>query len=292
MNVDLTNPIFHDEDKAREHLEAQRWPDGPFCPHCGETENFYSHAWQEPSPRPAPLQLLRAGFHGHASARSWSAPISRSPSGCWPSHLMAASKKGISSKQLQRMLGVTYKSAWFMTMRIREAMTRSEGWIRIGGEGKIIESDETFVGGKKKNVHKGKPEPKKHAVHALVERGGKVRAKHVADVTAKTLREEPREAGRSQVRAAHRRQPCEPIDRQGLRGAPHRRPYPRRVRSRMALAQRRRSRASSRLLKRGVYRQLPQRSASSTCSATLTSSRSAGTPARLLASRIPSAPRC
>ena len=59
----------------------------------------------------------------------------------------------------------------------------------IGGEGKVVESDETFVGGKKKNVHKGKPEPKKHAVHALVERGGEVRAKHVADVTAKTLRE-------------------------------------------------------------------------------------------------------
>ena len=59
----------------------------------------------------------------------------------------------------------------------------------LGGEGKIVESDETFVGGKKKNVHKGKPEPKKHAVHALVERGGELRAKHVADVTAKTLRQ-------------------------------------------------------------------------------------------------------
>ena len=103
-------------------------------------------------------------------------------------HLIAASKKGISSKQLERMLDVSYKSAWFLSMRIREAM-RVAGAQPIGGEGKIIESDETFVGGKKKNVHKGNPEPKKHAVHALVERGGEVRVKHVADVTAKTLRE-------------------------------------------------------------------------------------------------------
>jgi hypothetical protein len=74
-------------------------------------------------------------------------------------HLMAASKKGMSSKQLQRMLGVSYKSAWFLSMRIREAM-RAEGVEPIGGEGKVIESDETFVGG---NVHRGRPEPRKHA---------------------------------------------------------------------------------------------------------------------------------
>ena len=109
-------------------------------------------------------------------------------------HLMAASKKGVSAKQLQRMLGFTsYKTAWFMAHRIREAMTADAGSEPIGGEGKVIESDETFVGGKKRNVHKGKPEPKKHAVHALVERGGQMRAKHVADVSAKTLRKNLRE---------------------------------------------------------------------------------------------------
>jgi hypothetical protein len=94
----------------------------------------------------------------------------------------------MSAHQLHRMLGLTYKTAWFMAMRIREAMSLGSGASPLGGEGKVIESDETFVGGKKKNVHKGKPEPKKHAVHALVERGGEVRASHVADVTAKTLR--------------------------------------------------------------------------------------------------------
>ncbi len=97
------------------------------------------------------------------------------------------------------MLGITYKSAWFMAMRIREAMKLDAKAGPLGGEGKVIESDETFVGGKKKNVHKGKPAPKKHAVHALVERGGEVRASHVADVTAKTLRATPGDAGQPQV---------------------------------------------------------------------------------------------
>jgi hypothetical protein len=103
---------------------------------------------------------------------------------------MAASKKGISAKQMQRELDIkNYKTAWFLCMRIREAMSLPKMAMgRLGGEGKVLESDETFVGGKKKNVHKGKPEPKKHAVHALVERGGKVRATHVPDVSAKTLR--------------------------------------------------------------------------------------------------------
>jgi hypothetical protein len=76
-----------------------------------------------------------------------------------------------------------------MSMRLREAMRDEVSAGGIGGENKVIETDETFVGGKKKNVHKGKPEPKKHAVMALVERDGGMRASHVADVTAKTLRE-------------------------------------------------------------------------------------------------------
>jgi transposase-like protein len=189
MTLDLTNPIFHDEDKAREHLESVRWPNGPFCPHCGEVHNF----------KRLQGKSHRAGlFHCNSCEQAFTVTVgsvmerSKIPLTKWvlAYHLMAASKKGMSSKQLQRMLGISYKSAWFLTMRIREAMKvdlNRDG--PIGGEGKIVESDETFVGGKKKNVHKGKPEPKKHAVHALVERGGEVRAKHVADVTAKTLRE-------------------------------------------------------------------------------------------------------
>lgn len=188
MKIDLTNPIFHDDDKAREHLEAQRWPNGPFCPHCGESENFARLHGKSHRP---------GLFHCNSCEQAFTVTVgsvmerSKIPLTKWvlAYHLMAASKKGMSSKQLQRMLGVTYKTAWFLTMRIREAMSqdaRTHG--PIGGSGKIVESDETFVGGKKKNVHVGKPEPKKHAVHALVERGGEVRAKHVPDVTAKTLR--------------------------------------------------------------------------------------------------------
>ncbi len=105
-------------------------------------------------------------------------------------HLMAASKKGISSHQLHRMLGITYKSAWFLSMRIREAMGLDpETSGPIGGGNKVVESDETYVGGKKKKVHTGKPEPKKHAVVTLVERSGEVRAKHVANVTAKNVKD-------------------------------------------------------------------------------------------------------
>ena len=189
MKLDITAKIYNDEDAARAHLEEQLWPNGPVCPHCGslsgtklEGKAHRKGLYQcnEPECREqfsvtvgTVFERSKIGLHKWVLA----------------AHLMGASKKGISSKQLERMLGVTYKTAWFMTMRLREAMKPGTKSGPLGGPGKIIESDETFVGGKKKNVHKGKPEPKKHAVHALVERGGEVRAQHVADVTAKTLRE-------------------------------------------------------------------------------------------------------
>ncbi|NJO34570.1 MAG: IS1595 family transposase [Rhodospirillales bacterium] len=188
MKLDITNKIYNDPDAARAHLEEQLWPNGPVCPHCG---SFNATALEGKAHRKGLYQC-----NEHECREQFSVTVGtvfeRSKIGLhkWvlAAHLFAASKKGISSKQIQRMLGVTYKSAWFMTMRLREA-SKDKYASPIGGEGKIVESDETFVGGKKKNVHKGKPEPKKHAVHALVERGGEVRAKHVADVTAKTLRE-------------------------------------------------------------------------------------------------------
>ena len=103
--------------------------------------------------------------------------------------LMSSSKKGVSAHQLHRMLGVTYKSAWFLAHRIREAMNgpspASTGGL--GGEGKIVEVDETYVGGRGKNRAHRKPAPKK-AVISLIERDGHVASFHVANVTAETVR--------------------------------------------------------------------------------------------------------
>src|SRR6202022_2426310 len=101
-------------------------------------------------------------------------------------HLLGSSKKSMSSHQFHRMLGVSYKSTWFMMHRIREAMR--EGHLGpLGGEGKFVESDETFTGGKAKNRAYKAPPPKE-PVLALVERGGKVRSYHVPEVTAATLK--------------------------------------------------------------------------------------------------------
>jgi transposase-like protein len=185
MKVDLTKPIYNDEDAARVHMEAQMWPDGPVCPHCGTQE---ATALQGKAHRKGLYQC-------NACREQFSVTVgtvferSKIPLHKWvlATHLMAASKKGMSAKQIERMLGLSYKSAWFVCHRIREAM-RDDDASPLGGEGKTVESDETFIGGKAKNVHKGKPTPKKHAVQALVERGGRMRAKHVADVSAKTLR--------------------------------------------------------------------------------------------------------
>lgn len=184
---DLTNPIFHSETKARAYFEAERWPFGVVCPWC-QTQDRVSPlngtsmgpGWYFCKACDQQKFTVRTGSimeRSHVPLAKWALAF----------RLMAASKKGVSSKQLQRMLGVSYKTAWFISHRIREAM-RTGGAAPIGGEGKVIESDETFVGGKKKNVHKGKPTPTKHAVQALVERGGQLRAQHVADVTSKTLR--------------------------------------------------------------------------------------------------------
>ena len=123
--TDLSNPIFHNATKAREYLEAVRWPDGPFCPHCGDTENT----------RKLMGKSHRPGLHNCRSCRrQFSVTVgtvferSHIPLHQWvmASFLLCVSKKGISSPQLRRMLGVTYNTAWFMTHRIREAMREQE----------------------------------------------------------------------------------------------------------------------------------------------------------------------
>ena len=189
MSVNLTNPIFHDIHAARAHLEAQRWPNGPVCVHCGATNvtRLQGKSHRKGLIHCNECELPFTVTLGSVMERS-KIPLTKWVLGF---HLMSASKKGISSHQLHRSLGITYKSAWFLSMRIREAMGLSPENTSgpIGGEGKKVESDETFIGGKKKNVHNGEPEPKKRPVVALVERGGELRASHVPNVTAKTVRE-------------------------------------------------------------------------------------------------------
>jgi hypothetical protein len=102
--------------------------------------------------------------------------------------LMASSKKSMSAHQLHRMLGTSYEAAWFLFHRLREAANDIDGPGPIGGEGKVIEADEGYIGGRARNKAFGPP-PKKMAVFVLVEREGEARSRHVADVTAKTLRE-------------------------------------------------------------------------------------------------------
>ena len=186
MKLNLTNEIYNDEDAARAHLEAQLWPNGPVCPHCQSKDVTPLHG-----------KAHRKGLHQCNDCREqFSVTVgtvferSKIPLAKWvlAAHLMAASKKGMSSKQIQRMLGISYKSAWFVMHRLREAMAVDPKAGPIGGSGKIVESDETYVGGKAANAHRSKPIPKKHAVIALVERGGQMRAKHVPSVSMKNLR--------------------------------------------------------------------------------------------------------
>jgi transposase-like protein len=186
MSIDITSPIFSDENAAREHLEATRWPNGPHCPHCGEAEQVTKLEGKKHRPGVYQCNSCRQQFTvtvGTVFERS------KIPPHKWllATYLMSASKKGMSAHQLHRMLGVTYKTAWFMAHRIREAM-REKHVGPIGGANKVVEADETFVGGKAKNRKSTAPIPPKEPVVSLVERDGKVRSFHAPDVTAKTLR--------------------------------------------------------------------------------------------------------
>ena len=188
---DLTDPMFHDEDEARAYLETLRWANGRFCPHCGEAERTSPISGK---PKRGKGKPKRPGVYVCLSCKKqFSVRIgsvferSHIPLHKWVAgfYLMCSSKKGISAHQLHRTLGITYKSAWFMAHRIREAMRETKPGP-IGGDNKVVEADETYVGGKARN-RKNKV-PKKEAVFALVERAGKVHSFHVPAVSAKTLR--------------------------------------------------------------------------------------------------------
>lgn len=184
----LNLPYFNDPDEARKHLEAQRWPNGAVCPHCGGIERVYPI-------KPDADKKIREGLYQCNDCDSQftvtvGTVFERSKVGLhkWLAacYLMCSSKKGISAKQLERSLGVTYKTAWFMAHRIREAMRESSP-EPMGGDGSIVEADETFWGkkpGRKKNYGYNH----KEAVFSLVERGGRVRSFHVPAVNGDTLK--------------------------------------------------------------------------------------------------------
>jgi transposase-like protein len=183
---DLSNPIYHDADKAREHLGAIRWPNGPICPHCGVLDNAAELKGKAHRPGVYKCRDCRKQFSvtvGTVFERS-KVPLNK-----WllATHLMTSSKKGISSHQIHRNLGVTYKTAWFMTHRIREAMKDTTDQLGGPGSSGNVEADELYIG-RTRGHGKGSHANKKQQVVALVERKGRVRAYYVPMVTAKNIK--------------------------------------------------------------------------------------------------------
>src|SRR3984957_6102592 len=176
----LDSPHFQDETAAYAHVEALLWPTGPVCPHCGncsadkigrlngKTARPGLRKWYEML-KPFTVKIGTIFEDTHAPLRLWLQAI----------YLMCSCKKGISTRQLQRTLGVGMKTAWFMGHRIRFAMSPGDDVGRLGGEGKTVEADETFLSkSPKSRKAKGvalnaKPAP---MVFSLVERGGNVRS--------------------------------------------------------------------------------------------------------------------
>src|SRR5271169_6364513 len=156
MKTDLRNPIYNNDDKAREHLEGLLWPDGSTCPRCGVMGDRITKL-QGKSTRPGVFKCkdCRKPFSvtvGTVMERSH-IPLSK-----WvlAAQLMASSKKSMSALQLQRMLDTNYETAWFLFHRLREASNDLGGVGPLGGDDKVIEADETYIGGKEANKHKSK----------------------------------------------------------------------------------------------------------------------------------------
>ncbi len=180
---------FHNDTAAREYLETTLWPNGPRCPHCGTIGNAYVTG--KTGLYRCAEQACRSDFTVTVGTVFERSKIALHK---WllASFLICSSKKGMSAHQLHRTIGVTYKTAWFMAHRLREAMKDGSG--PLGGAGTIMEADETYVGGKEKNRHRSKRSKKtiggvnKEMVFSLIERGGKVRSLHLPSVNAANLR--------------------------------------------------------------------------------------------------------
>lgn len=187
LNLVTLAQEYSDENKARTLLESLRWPNGPVCPHCkNQTDKpIYKLEPQSTSKSPGRKGLYKCG----ACRKQFTVLVntifsdSHIPIAKWlmAYFILCSSKKSISAHQMHRMLGVTYKTAWFLCHRIRYAMGHNPNAPKLSG---TVEVDETFVGGKgeKKTSHL-----RKTPVVALVERGGNMRTAVVSNVTQKNL---------------------------------------------------------------------------------------------------------
>jgi transposase-like protein len=192
LNLATMLPLFTDEAKAREFIENKRWPNGPVCPHC-ECVDVYKLTAKPESKNP-----VRPGVYKcKACRKQFTVRIgtifeeSLLPLSKWlmAIHLMTSSKKGISSHQIARELGITVKSAWFLTHRIREAMKKEPMAGMLSG---TVEVDETYVGGKPRHPGTSKRGrgTKKTPVIALVERDGDICVGPIGSVDGATLKGE------------------------------------------------------------------------------------------------------
>lgn len=188
-NSILPKPYFHNEEAAYAFVEARIWPKGAVCPHCGGTERNKKMGGASTRigtykcydcRKPFTVKIGTIFEASHIPMRLWLQAI----------FLIASSKKGISSNQLHRTLGVTLKSAWFMSHRIREAM-KDTGYFSFGEDGGVVEVDETFIGNDGTKPPKGKLArgyAHKAKVLSLVDRAtGRAKSIVVDDLKVSTL---------------------------------------------------------------------------------------------------------
>src|SRR5579864_9536743 len=167
-------PHFNDEAAAYAFVESHLWPDGPVCPHCSTVARAGKLQGKSNRPglwkcyacrKPFTVKIGTIFEKSHIAMRDWLAAI----------HLICSSKKGISSNQLSRTLGITLKSAWFLSHRIREAMAPGVGVL--GGPDIIVEADETAITGSAKSWKRNHDKSKQKKFVSLIERGGRVRSR-------------------------------------------------------------------------------------------------------------------
>jgi transposase-like protein len=195
LDLNILSPHFTTPEAAVEYLERLRWPNGRVCPHCGVVDSEEREHY-----RIKTKTTKRKLWKCFACRKQFTVTVgtifedSHVPLNKWllAFYLLCASKKGMSAKQLERMLGVQYKTAWFMCHRIRWAMAEPAALRMLGG---VVEADETYVGGKERNRKRKDKQKKtgrgtdKAPVMLLVERGGEVRSSHVANVSGDEVKD-------------------------------------------------------------------------------------------------------